>query len=145
MHFVFGSITTAFAKAQYAQDAPLGAQEKRARVKWKKGMWRLLGRGNNNEAQMESGKKGPCKVQTGMGQEYICFFLMLKKTLRQRARTRKERLFFVACDFFFCLSSLSLISSTAVQEDLQKRLTNTSLLYFPFFYLSLSTPLLSAH
>ena len=28
MHFVFGSITTAFAKAQYAQVALLGAQEK---------------------------------------------------------------------------------------------------------------------
>jgi len=80
---------------------PSSALRKKGRVKWKKGMWRLLGRGNNNEAQMESRKKGPCKVQTGMGQEYICFFLMLKKTLRQRARTRKERLFLVACDFFF--------------------------------------------
>lgn len=55
MHFVFGSITTAFAKAQYAQDAP-SALRKKGQSEWKKGMWRLLGRGDNNEAQMESGK-----------------------------------------------------------------------------------------
>lgn len=84
---------------------------------------------------MESRKKGPCKVQTGMGQEYICFFLMLR-SFATKSETRKERLFWLL-DFlillFVCLFFLfELVSAfTAGEEKSARRLTNSSLLFSP--------------
>ena len=69
MHFVFGSITTAFAKAQYAQDA-LGAQEK-GQSEWKTGSgdWD----GEHNEAKWKAGKR-PCKVKQEWDKNTSAFF-----------------------------------------------------------------------
>jgi hypothetical protein len=94
MHFVFGSITTAFAKP-VCPGRPR-ALRKKGRVD---GRIRSDNRkGNNNEAKREAGKGLANQSQTGMGQEYICFFDA--ETLRQRARKDKRLfgcLFLILC------------------------------------------------
>jgi len=110
MHFVFGSITTAFAKAQYAQDAPLGAQEKRARVKWKKGMWRLLGRGEQQRGSNGKREKRALQSSNRNGTRIHLLFSDAEENFATKSETRKERLFLVARVLIFsvyraCLSS----------------------------------------
>lgn len=73
MHFVFGSITTAFAKARYAQDA-LGAQEKKGRVNGRKGCGDYWEGGTTTRLKWKAGQKGLAKFKQEWDKNTSAFF-----------------------------------------------------------------------